>query len=347
MSAIELKAPKIAGGRIDAIDELKGAAIILILLYHAGGVLVWQNFLHGDVGVDLFVILSGVGLALNPRVETAAVFLKRRLMRIFPAYWVVLTVYLVANTYFLQLKYSPFNIIVHYLGIHGWFGDVIGLGINDSFWFITLITSLYLLFVLFRSVLTSPDLIILWGGILSAAVAYAYWVTGQSGCFGHIGLRLPGFFGGLIIGSLLRDGHLEIRLSPALAAGLVALVYVPYTHGIIFYSELTAFALAMGYIFLWRELAPARLVGSTARTLRFFGKYSLEIFLIHQPLFREYNYYVHGRFLGEANPSEISLIAGMAVALAVTLFASFELHGLLGRIGRSRGAGPTAVQRPT
>src|ERR1017187_9946904 len=71
MTALELKVPKAARGRIDAIDELKGVAILLIILYHAGGVLVWQNTLHGDIGVDLFVVISGVGLALRSRVATA------------------------------------------------------------------------------------------------------------------------------------------------------------------------------------------------------------------------------------------------------------------------------------
>lgn len=336
MAALEIKAPKIPAGRIPAIDELKGVAILLILLYHAGGVLVWQNFLHGDVGVDLFVILSGVGLTLSPRQETVSVFLKRRMQRIFPAYWIVLTIYLVANTHFLQLHYSAFDIGVHYLGIHAWFGDFIGLGIDDSFWFITLIVSLYLMYAFLHPFLQRADAIILVGGILSAIIAYAYFLTGQSGCFGHIGLRIPGFFAGLLVGILLKDGRLEIPLSASMAAGLIMMFYVPYTHGIIFYSEITAFALAMGYIFLWGPKAPAGLVGSTARYLRFFGTYSLEIFLIHQPLIRDYNYYLQGRWFNQAHPSDLSLIIGIALGLVVTVLASVELHRLLGRLGPSK-----------
>src|ERR1039457_6753886 len=87
MTAFDLKIPKIGGGRVDAIDELKGAVILLVIFYDAGGALVWQNFLHGDVRVALFVILSGVGLALGARVQSAGDFLFRRLLRIFPAYW--------------------------------------------------------------------------------------------------------------------------------------------------------------------------------------------------------------------------------------------------------------------
>ena len=61
-------APRIAGGgRIAAIDELKGLAILLVLVYHCGGVLGFPNTLHGEIGVDIFLILSGITLAAFPR----------------------------------------------------------------------------------------------------------------------------------------------------------------------------------------------------------------------------------------------------------------------------------------
>ncbi|HEY1763362.1 MAG TPA: acyltransferase [Opitutaceae bacterium] len=344
MPSIEIKAPRLESGRNRSIDELKGLAIILIILYHAGGVLVWQNFFHGDIGVDLFVILSGLGLGLSSRSESGGQFLKRRLIRIMPAYWIVLTAFLAANTYILQIPYSPFNIVTHYVGIHACFGDAIGFSVDDSFWFITLILGLYLLYVPMRGVLRRPDLLVLFGGILSAAVAYAYWSTGQSGCFGHIGLRLPGFFAGLLAGRLLREGRLEVPLSPAFAAGLFILVYVPYTHGIVFYTEVTAFALAMGYLFLWKSAAPANLRARVSGFLAFFGTYSLEIFLIHQPLLREYNYYLQARLFHDTHPSSGSLIAGMVVGLGATLFLSYELHSVLARIfGPSQPPPPAAV----
>ncbi len=343
MAALEIKAPTIPGGRIGAIDELKGAAILLILIYHAGGVLVWQNFVHGDVGVYLFVILSGVGLALSRREEPAQSFLRRRFLSIYPTYWIVLTAYLLANTHFLQLHYSVPDIVAHFLGIQAWFGDQVGLGVNDSFWFITLIVSLYLVYVLVRPVVRRTDILVLWCGLISVAVAFGYFFTGQSGCFGHIALRVPGFFVGLLIGVLLRDGRLEVPLSTTLASGLFLLFYVPYTQGIVFYSELTALAIAAAYILLWKAKAPASLVAPAASVLQFFGAYSLEIFLIHQPLIRNYNYYLLGRFFGRPTPTPEALIAGMAVALMVTLVLSVELHKLVARFSRSSKTTPGAA----
>ena len=65
MSPLRLELPAPVTGRIKVLDELKGVAIILVILYHVGGVLSWANGPHGEAGVDMFVILSGIGLTLS------------------------------------------------------------------------------------------------------------------------------------------------------------------------------------------------------------------------------------------------------------------------------------------
>src|SRR4051794_28701981 len=104
--SFSLSLPAPLTGRQSWLDELKGLAILLIVLYHAGGVLGWDNRLHGDVGVDMFVVLSGVGLALGSTFTTAREFFAKRLLRLMPAYWVALTLFLLLNTYFLQKQYT-------------------------------------------------------------------------------------------------------------------------------------------------------------------------------------------------------------------------------------------------
>jgi peptidoglycan/LPS O-acetylase OafA/YrhL len=342
--ALELSFPSVGKKRIESVDELKGLAMILVILYHAGGVLVWQNFLHGDIGVDLFVILSGVGLAMSTRMESAGEFLKRRLLRIYPAYWVVLTLFLILGYTFLELRHSAFDIAVHFLGIHAWFGDYFGFGIDDSFWFVTLIVNVYLIYAfVLRPIMERADLVVLWGALICTPVAYAYFLTGQGGCFGHIAMRLPGFFFGVLLGRLLRDGRLSLPLSPAMAIGLPVLIYIPYTRGVTFYTELVALSLIVAYVYFWRATAPRAAARSTGRVLRFFGTYSLEIFLLHQPLMRDYNVYVLGRFFHEPNPTPASLVTGMVVGLALTLILSVELHRALNRILGTRETPPPSA----
>lgn len=332
MAEFKIELPTKVSGRLSVLDELKGLAILLVVLYHAGGVLVWQNHLHGDLGVDVFVILSGVGLALSHRSEPPAAFMRRRLVRIMPAYWIALTTYWALNSHFLQKEYTALNLILHYLGIHGWFGDSYAMSINDSFWFITLIITLYLIFCAVRHLGEDLGRLIFVGGAFSWIFAFAMFSTGQAGSFGHLGLRVPGFFAGLILGRLLRDGRISIQLDWPLFGGLVMFAYIPYLQGFVFFSPLAALALMSGYVFLWKQFIPGHIQTPISGCLTFLGNHSLEIFLLHQPIIRDYNYYLHGRMLNVPVPSAASLIWGIILGAAVALFLSIELRALVAKI---------------
>lgn len=338
MPELKIELPTFVRGRLPVLDELKGLAILLVVLYHAGGVLVWQNFLHGDLGVDIFVILSGIGLALSNRPEPTVHFMRRRIVRIMPAYWLVLTLYWALNTHYLQHHYTPTNLVLHYLGLHGWFGDGFAMSINDSFWFITLILTLYLLYCAVRSLTADLGRLLFVGAAFSCVVACVLFATGQAGSFGHLGLRVPGFFAGLLIGQLLREGRLTIRLDWPLFAAALLFAYVPYVPGIIFFTPIAALALMSGYTFLWKRFAPAGPQANVSRGLTFLGDHSLEIFLIHQPLIRDYNYYLHGRWFNIPVPSPTSLAVGIFAGLALTLIASIELKALMTRLLRAKSA---------
>ncbi len=327
---IELSAP--VSGHLPVLDELKGLAIALIVLYHAGGVLVWNNYLHGDLGVDLFILLSGVGLAYGARYEGAWPFLLRRWLRIMPAYWVVLTLYVAGNEHFLQLHYSILNLLAHYLGIHVLFGDAWGLAINDSFWFVSAILGFYLCYCPLRRLLDRPDRFLLWAAVLSTGVALLLFFTGQSGLMGLLGFRMGGFFIGMLLGHILKTGRLVLPLNAPLALGLLVFGYVPYMRGITFFSALVALALMAAYAWWLRPRLAGQAGAALTKTLHFLGVHSLEIFLIHQPLMREYNYYLQGRWFHTAQPGAPALIAGMAAAVVVTLLASVELRRLLQKL---------------
>lgn len=333
MSALELRCPPQPSARFPQIEELRGLAMIFIVLYHAGGVLVWSNYFHGDLGVDIFVIISGLGLMLSSRQDTFVPFMVRRLKRLIPLYWLILTVFLVCNTHFLQHKYSAFNIVVHYLGIHDLFGDFYAFGIDDSFWFISFILFLYVCFYFLRPVLSrAPDRFIFLAGLISAVVALACFFGRQGGLMGHIGFRTPSFFFGMAAGELIRRGRLDLPLTGWLALGLLFLGYGPYTQGVTFYSTPVAISIMAGYVILLRPRLSA--ANPLTRSLGFVGRHSYEIFLLHQPLIREYNIYLQGRWFNIAVPSPLSIVVGMAAGFAVTLILAVELRKLQDRFFR-------------
>lgn len=330
MSAIKIELPAPLAGRSPVLDELKGVAILLIVLYHAGGALAWENRLHGDVGVDMFVVLSGMGLTLGSAFTTPREFLTRRLWRIVPAYWTALTFFLLLNSHFLERHYSPLDIATHYAGVHAWRGDAAAMSINDSFWFITLILTLYVLYCWVHAF--SSDKLVLVGAAVSLATALGFFYANQPGTFAHLGMRMPDFFIGLLLGRLLKAGRLELSAGPALGGALLLVAYVPYTQGFIFAQPAVGLAVMAGYAFLVRPLLPGSAHATVLRPLKFLGDHSLEIFLLHQPLMRDYVEYGLGRFAGMPQPSAVAFICGMTVAFSVTLILSMELKQFLQRI---------------
>jgi peptidoglycan/LPS O-acetylase OafA/YrhL len=324
---LELRSP--VKGRVLALDELKGLAILMIVvLYHAAGVLSMNDVVHGEVGVDMFVILSGIGLTLGGHDESAGRYLARRLLRIYPAYWMALTAALVAGTYINNQDFAAWNVVLHYTGMHAWFGDVIAVSISDSFWFVTLIVSLYLAYMPLRRFADRADILLFAGAVLSFTCAALYLHFGQAICFNHFSLRMPGFFVGLVIGRLMRTGQLEIRPTPFLGAACLLLFYLPYTMSFIFTSPWIGCGVMAAYAFLVRHVTPefVRVI------LRFLGALSLEIFLIHQPLIREYNVYVIGRYFPHVGLTTTSLSIGIAAGLALTIAISVPMHALLKRL---------------
>jgi peptidoglycan/LPS O-acetylase OafA/YrhL len=330
---LRLELPTPASGRLAILDELKGVAIIFVVLYHAGGVLALADRLHFETGVDMFVILSGVGLALSTKAESPGRFLARRFMRILPLYWTILTAVLLGGWFILGIRYyTVLDNVMHYLGVHAFFGDWHALAISDSFWFITLILFLYCLYAAMWRLRDRPDWMLCISSIVSFALAMVYFETGQSDCFAHFALRIPGFFIGLLGGELLKTGKLDVPLTAPLGCAFLVLFYLPYTQGFIFASFFVGVAVIAAYAFLVRTW-----VSRPARTfLKFLGDHSLEIFLIHQPIIREYNLFVLRKLYPNLNldgPEGFwPLTVGIGIGLVVTFELSILLHRFFARL---------------
>jgi len=93
-----------------ALDGLRGLAILLVVFYHNFGFI--NYFFFGWLGVDLFFVLSGF-LITGILVETAGRpgflngFFARRVLRIFPLYFLVLIIFLLLLP---QWKHNPLQL---------------------------------------------------------------------------------------------------------------------------------------------------------------------------------------------------------------------------------------------
>ena len=184
--------------------ELMGAAILFIILFHvplARSDMFFGLRRCGNIGVDMFLFLSGIGLwyswVKNPSVSH---FYKRRLLRIFPTWLVISSIY-----YLQRFNFETGDYLDLFLDITvNW-----GFWLNDelTFWYVPAIMMLYLWAPLYMKLVQRhpvyrwlPVLMICWCVIVQ-------WVVPVHQAVGHIEIfwsRVPIFFIGINCGELVR-----------------------------------------------------------------------------------------------------------------------------------------------
>jgi peptidoglycan/LPS O-acetylase OafA/YrhL len=135
-------------------SELKGFAIIAIILAHIGYYLAQDHrFLFplsvfAGVGVDLFLFLSGYGLAYSMlhKQLTLWQFYLRRVSRIFIPLWIILLTLFVIDKIFLDLSYPLKTILQSFVGFFP--KAHLYESLNAPLWYLTFILFYYLLFPL-------------------------------------------------------------------------------------------------------------------------------------------------------------------------------------------------------
>ena len=108
--------------KLNTLQAGRGIAAFMVLLYHANGAYGFGGrghlghiFSFGFAGVDFFFVLSGFIIAYTslPFIKAqngAAIFLRKRILRIYPIYWVYLFVAVIIG----YLQYHDLNIFEHF-----------------------------------------------------------------------------------------------------------------------------------------------------------------------------------------------------------------------------------------
>lgn len=326
MKTIQLSPALPAGVRLPEIDRLKGLALILVLINHASGALGVTDWAHGEVGVDIFIIVSGFTLALNSTGLSARDFFQRRFLRIYPAYWAALALFLCGNAWIFADHRPAADIWLHILGLHGFAQPQYFSSINDSFWFISIIVLLYAAFFLLRRRLHDLALVAGTGAVLTAAVCGLYLYTGNFGALLHLGVRMPDLFIGLIAGQLASGRKAEVGWSGLLATGLLAVGYLSVFRGVNFGDPVAGVAWIV--LFLWadRLLMKSSAAAPIAGGFAFLGLYSYEIYLLHQPLIRDYDRHALAIWWQVMQPTQREYAAAIAATLVFVVILSVWLH---------------------
>ena len=268
--------------------ELMGAAIFFIVLFHAPLARADAFFglrRCGNIGVDMFLFLSGIGLWFSwVKTPSFRLFYKRRLLRIFPAWLIVASLY-----YIPRFNWQTGSVI-----------DLIGdITINwdfwlhdeGTFWYIPAIMMLYLWAPLYMWLVQKspayrwlPVLMMVW-------CICVQWVTPIHQAVGHIEIfwsRLPIFFLGINVGEWVRqDRRME---SPAIwllvvtflatASACIYLEQVKHGRFPLFAERMIYIPLTVSMLLLLCKLF-SRTPQWFNKASAFLGTISLELYLLH------------------------------------------------------------------
>jgi peptidoglycan/LPS O-acetylase OafA/YrhL len=351
-----------------ALDGLRGAAILSVLCFHffvdgsyfpSGiGKFLLPFAKMGWMGVDLFFVLSGfliTGILLNAHSATNyyQVFYARRLLRIFPVYYLAVAlvfwvlVPLGRHAGFFHLH--PIGSFGHHEQLWYWvnlsnlrtaFYPLL-IPMISPFWSLAIEEQFYLLWPALVRNLRQQSLMVfcLAGMVISAALRNLPWIQHWNEVYSNLIYRFtPLHVDGLLFGAvlammLLRYGGREglrkpfVALFWVTAAALVFLARTPYPNFALMtrvgYSVLALFAGSL----IWLCVAPfgsslARRIFSS-RPLVLLGKYSYFIYVFHM-LFFYYvcilaAHFIHGR--GIAHPYLTRILMG-CVTFVLTYLAA-------------------------
>jgi peptidoglycan/LPS O-acetylase OafA/YrhL len=332
-----------ASHRVLWLDGIRGAAALFVVLHHIWS-MSWPSFpsnsgpawlgwlLYGHMAVAIFIVVSGVSLALAPLRNGGRLsggvprFLRRRAWRILPAYWAALILSVLITAVFLRPELGS-GAIGKSLAVHGLLlQNLVGsVPPNGAFWSIAIEWQIYFVFPLIlllgrRSSLLTAVLITM------VAVLLAHEAAGLGGPLEKIDGFTPQFLALFALGAFavwLAGGDRAVKLRRPLAAlALVALgafVLLAIAEGSewvvaqFFWMDLL-FGLGVAALLALMHgggLAPARRV-LASRLALFVGLFSYSIYLIHAPILALLLKYVFG-------PMDLSQLATFGVTLAFGL----------------------------
>src|SRR3954452_13685700 len=211
--------PTREGARAHWLDGVRGAAAMFVVLHHIW-LTSWPSFptntgpwwlgwlLYGPMAVAIFIVVSGLSLALAPVRSGGGLaggvrrFLRRRAWRILPAYWAALIISVAISALLLHPGLGPTD-IGRTLGVHGLLlQDVVGSGApNGALWSIAIEWQIYFVFplILLLGRRTSLGTAVL---ITTLVVLVAHAVAGLGGLFDKINGFTPQFLALFALGAL-------------------------------------------------------------------------------------------------------------------------------------------------
>jgi peptidoglycan/LPS O-acetylase OafA/YrhL len=314
---IRAKIPDQITEHVPALDGIRGIAILTVLAAHFGGGrkfespimrLIGQLMASGWVGVDLFFVLSGFlisGILLKTSSDPNYYrsFYGRRVLRIFPIYYLTLFVTLFISLAMSQpWRWDQYSFFIFANNIAVVFDDTVGAvgpGLMlSAFWSLAVEEQFYLFWPYLLRVATRKRTL-LWlfsGAILGALLLRVLAVNlgSPNAAYNLLVSRMDSLAAGGLLALLLRQGSLQnvparvpfgilvFAILAFLAIGLLEKT-LAWNTGLMMTVGFDVTALG-AFALIWSVLIPKSPTQIICQTgpLRFFGKYSYGMYIYHQ-----------------------------------------------------------------
>lgn len=314
--------------------ELMGFAMIVILLFHVGGqrhdTLAYCLSRCGNVGVDIFLFLSGIGMwfawSKQPKL---ADFYFRRYIRVYPAWFLIACLYFIP--FLISGKMSLFDSILNILFYHDFWTVYNEL----HFWYIPAIMTLYTIAPAYMTLLCRSRS---WCWLPVLAMLFCVLMRYDSTLYSnlrHIEIfisRIPIFLIGVNVGSWVKEqrtARSESWIVVLLMLVLSAWVCVNFESGLrnkfplflermVYIPLCVSLSLVLSHLF---SVAPM----FVRNAFSFVGTLSLEFYLIHVEFVLKY-----------IKPLHLGYFPTALLTLVIALPIAWLLHKLLSPLDKAK-----------
>ena len=288
-------------------------------------------FQRGPQAVGVFLVLSGFSLTLGMLKSSAPpqgwlLWYRRRLLRLFPLYWVAHLIYLV-SPFINRTEAIDYRFFLSLVGDRVWPVDRMFFYLNPSWWFFGLLLELYLVYPLLYRLLQKrgPAVLLYICAVLTICSRYLiFGVLEANGNFlmgAFFGCRLFEFAAGMALAVFFQKKPFKVEKLlfswPALAAGIIIYILggMSYRPGfsLVFTDALIGTGLFIIVAQAARFFERATIVGPL---LPLVGIYSFGLYLLHHP---------YAMFFGERLRGQPMIVFILCATGLITLIAAFAM----------------------
>lgn len=315
----------------DARLLLLGIATLLVTFYHCdmmnineviniGIVANVMGFIKklGNYGVDVFLVLSGIGLFFSISKNKLSIFYKNRFIRIIPEFVIITVVYAIITKTMTAVEVFETLFFISFF-IKG----------DRDIWFMPFIMVLYLLFPLIYKIIKKYDFAGLLSMLLFVFIFNLLYLFIFPDSYGGIEValtRIPVFLCGTYLGKMIYQKE-KLSLGMLIASILIQVIIIMVLY---ISKDITRFNTFARYIYCL--LAVSSVINISVlfslfknkkmiliKILEFFGKYSLEIYLI----FEKVEYVLKNTYVPN------SIVIFYILCFTITLILSFIIKQIV------------------